>query len=174
MANPRDHIPSTDPTEDGDWFDRLSDEQKDTALEHMLERIAARNSKLLDPQNDNNLIAEIARSGAPNAANIFLRHVQKRNGPDFVHALRKCIAQRPRAPVGPLIHAAHKCGANLESWVLDVPPEQREALKGDAPDARIAANAPATDNLTPAQCHNTTSAVSNKQSRNNRRKVFRS
>src|SRR5215471_12948515 len=123
MANPRDHIPSTDPTEDGDWFDRLSDEQKDAALEHMVACIAAHDSKLLDPQNDSNLIAEIARSGAPNAATIFVRHTQKRpdqKQPDR-DALGKCIRQRPRAPIGPLIHAARKCGANLKPWSLNTP-----------------------------------------------------
>jgi DNA polymerase I-like protein with 3'-5' exonuclease and polymerase domains len=102
-------------------FDRLSDEQKDAALERMLECIAARNSKLLDPESDNNLIAEIARSGAPNAANIFLRHVQKRNGPELADALRKCFAQRPRTTVDTLIHAAYECGANLEPWALEAP-----------------------------------------------------
>src|SRR6516164_4625795 len=74
------------PKAEGDsfcWFDRLSDEQKDAALDHMLECIAARNSSLLDVQNDNNLIPEIARSGAPHAAEISRRHVQKRNGADF-------------------------------------------------------------------------------------------
>jgi hypothetical protein len=98
------------------WFDRLSGEQKDAALKHMMECIDAYDSKLLDVQNDNNLMPEIARSGAPHAAEISRRYVQKRNGADFVPALRKCFAQRPKSPIGPLIHAAHQCGANFEPW----------------------------------------------------------
>jgi len=121
------------------WFDRLSGEQKDAALNHMLECIAARNGKLLDLQDSNNLIAEIVHSGAPRAANIFVRHAQQGNGADLVPAIRKCLAQRSNGPpitVGTLIHAAHKCGANLEPWSRLVLDEQR---KGDA---RIAANTP--------------------------------
>src|SRR6516225_1334982 len=75
------------------WFDRLSGEQKDAALNHMLECIAARNGKLLDLQDSNNLIAEIVHSGAPRAANIFVRHAQQGNGADLVPAIRKCLAQ---------------------------------------------------------------------------------
>jgi AAA domain/Primase C terminal 2 (PriCT-2)/Bifunctional DNA primase/polymerase, N-terminal len=135
---------------EGDLFDRLSDEQKDAALEHMLECIAASNSELLDPQNDNNLIAEIARSGAPNAANIFLRHVQKRNGPELADALRKCLAQRSNGPpitVGTLIHAACKCGANLEPWSRPVVEASlrsllKDELESQSDDGALAADAP--------------------------------
>jgi hypothetical protein len=117
-------------------FDRLSGEQKDAALDHMLECIAASNSKLLDLQNSGNLIAEIVHSGAPHAAEIFARHAQKINGTDLVPALRKCFAQRANGPpvtVGPLIRAAHECGANLEPFwrlVLDAP----VSLKDDTPE----------------------------------------
>jgi hypothetical protein len=124
------------------WFGRLPDEHKDAALDHGLKYIAARNSKLLDPQNSDNLIPEIARSGAPHAANIFVRHTQKGNGADRQDAIRNCIARRPKAPIGRLIVAAYKYGANFEPWWrlgLDAPPEQR---KGDTSEVRIAANAP--------------------------------
>jgi len=131
-----DNIFSAPP--EGDLFDRLSDEQKDAALDCMLERIAASNSELLNPQNDNNLIPEIVHSGAPHAANIFVRHAQKGNGADLVPAIRNCLAQRASEPVtvGTLIHAARKCGANLEPWsrlVLETSLEQHSLLKGDAP-----------------------------------------
>ena len=137
-----DHDPTMDTGDSFCWFDRLSDEQKDAVLEHMLECIAARNSKLLDVRDDNNLIAEIVHSGAPHAANIFVRHAQQGNGADLVPALRKCLAQRAGGPpitVGTLIHAAHKCGANLEPWSRLALDAQR---KGDTPEVRIAANAP--------------------------------
>src|SRR5215831_5283987 len=123
------------------WFDRLSDEQKDAVLDYMLECIAARNSKLLDVQDSHNLIAEIARSGAPHAGAIFLRHAQKGSGADLADALRKCFAQRDGRPitVSKLIHAARACGANLEPWrrpVLDAMRlPSKQPLKADAPEA---------------------------------------
>jgi len=91
-----DNIFSAPP--EGDLFDRLSDEQKDAALDCMLERIAASNSELLNPQNDNNLIPEIVHSGAPHAANIFVRHAQKGNGADLVPAIRSRSARSSTQP----------------------------------------------------------------------------
>jgi hypothetical protein len=133
---PEDPTITIPPKIEGDsfyWFDRLSGGQKDAALDHMLECIAARNGKLLDVQNDSNLILEIARSGAPHAAEISRRHMRRWSGADLRNALRRCLAQRPKSPIGPLINAAHQCGANLEPWWRPIV----EAAQQEQPDAAL-------------------------------------
>src|SRR5262249_47975825 len=66
------------------WWDRLSPEQKDAALDHGLELIA-KNSDLLKFGNNDNwfrIVTTVARSGAPHLEDIFVKHARTVPGAD--------------------------------------------------------------------------------------------
>src|SRR5262249_11989839 len=113
--------------ETNQWWDHLSPEHKDAALDHGLECIA-NNSTLLqleDHGGDNDkwyrLVASIARSGAPQAEDIFVKHASTATNPDPPDKLREKFAYCEKNPrgitVGTFIHWAKQCDANFEPWL---------------------------------------------------------
>jgi hypothetical protein len=109
------------------WWDRLSPDKKDAALDHGLECIA-NNSNLLKLGNNNfqwfQLVTSIARSGAPRTEEIFVKHAGAVPGADSGEALQKKLAdcKKPRTEtaditVGTFIMWARQCGANFEPWL---------------------------------------------------------
>jgi predicted P-loop ATPase len=110
---------------DKKWFDLLSPDQKDAALDHGLECIA-KNSTLLKFGNNENwyrLAMSVARSGAPHLDAIFIKHARTVPGADSEEELRKKLAYCKKNPrgitVGTFIHWAKQCGANFEPWLRD-------------------------------------------------------
>src|SRR5262249_9724660 len=121
----------------------------DEVVDHALGTIAE-NSALLECERDggNNaeyyrLTASVARSGAPNAEDIFLKHASTAKGADTEDALRKdftrCQSSSPSTPeitVGTLLHLAQQQGANFDQWKREIPslpalpPGKRNPLKG--------------------------------------------
>jgi RecA-family ATPase len=115
---------------DKKWWDRLSLEQKDAALDHGLECIA-KNSKRLElwvhggDGYDNwfGITASVARSGAPRAENIFVKHASTATNHDPEDVLRqkfKDCQKNPRADgftIGTFIHRARECGADFGPWL---------------------------------------------------------
>src|SRR5262249_24553671 len=109
------------------WWDPLSPEQKDAALDHGLECIA-NNSNLLKLQEHggnnadyHDLVTSIARSSAPHAEDIFIRYASKVTDADPPDMLREHFARAKtlRAggiTVGTFIKWAQQYGANFEPW----------------------------------------------------------
>jgi hypothetical protein len=136
------------------WWDRLSPEHKDAALDHGLSCIA-NNSKLLQLKAHGGdgydtwfgITASVARSGALRAEDIFVKHASKATGADPADALRQKFRdckKNPRADgftIGTFIHWAKQCGANFEPWYEasknngqgDAQPEKGEASKASLP-----------------------------------------
>ena len=106
------------------WWDHLSPEQKDAALDHGLECIAT-NSSLLKLRNDNDkwfqLVTSVARSGAPHRGDIFVKYAGVVPGADSEEELRKKLADCEKNPrgitVATFIKWARECGANFEPWL---------------------------------------------------------
>ena len=110
--------------ETNQWWDRLSGEQKDAALDHGLECIA-KNSNLLklgvhggNNADYHDLVTSIARSGAPRAEGIFIHYASKVTGADSPDKLREHFkrAQTPRTggiTVGTFIDVAKECSADF-------------------------------------------------------------
>jgi AAA domain len=120
-------------TEKTYWYDRLSPEQKDEVVDHALE-VIARNTTFLELEDvpkrigDNyqwyRLTTAVARSGAPNAEDIFVEHASAANEPDPDDALRKHFTRCQKDPppncrgitVGTLLGLALEHGADFEKW----------------------------------------------------------
>jgi uncharacterized protein DUF5906 len=132
------------------WFETLSPEQKDEVVDHALGTIA-KNTQLLELESDggNNdqyykLTTSVARSGAPNAEDIFLKHASSAENADSDEALRQDFSRCRVSPspgneqitVGTLLHTAREYGANFDQWKRQVPsvpalpPQHRHPLKG--------------------------------------------
>src|SRR5262249_23835308 len=145
------------PTTDGNessgqrnyWFGLLRPEHKDEALDHGLLCIAS-NSKLLELEEYggnnteyHNLVTSIARSGAPHAEDIFIKHASTATNADSSEQLQEHFERAKKPPssgqgitVGTFIRVALEHGAGFEKWkrlVPDLPilpPHLRPPLKG--------------------------------------------
>jgi len=131
------------------WFGLLRPEHKDEALDHGLSCIAS-NSKLLELEEDggsnteyHNLVTSIARSGAPRAEDIFIKHASTATKADSAEQLQEHFERAKNPPssgraitVGTFIRVALEHGADFEKWkrlVPDLPilpPHLRPQLKG--------------------------------------------
>lgn len=117
------------------WFETLPPELKDEAVDYALGLIA-KNTRLLELEADggNNaeyykLTTSVARSGAPNAENIFVKHSSSAKNADPDDALRQyfscCSASQPSGnreiTVGTLLLLAQQNGANFDQWKCQAP-----------------------------------------------------
>jgi hypothetical protein len=137
-AKPADAFAFLDPENDNladgirttPWFEALSPELKDEVVDHALGSIA-RNTSLLELEaNDGsnaeyyNLTTSVARSGAPKAEDIFVKHASGAKNADPDEALRqhfsRCRASQPSGnreiTVGTLLLMAQQNGANFDQW----------------------------------------------------------
>jgi hypothetical protein len=111
---------------DKKWWDRLSLEQKDAALDHGLECIA-KNSDLLKFGNNEKwyrVVTTVARSGAPHLEDIFVKHAGAVPGADSEEKLRNKLAYYKNNPrvngsitVGTFIKWAREYGADFTPWL---------------------------------------------------------
>jgi hypothetical protein len=116
--------------ETAQWFDALSLEQRDEVVDHAL-GIIAKNTQLLElgANGGNNseyfkLTTSVARSGAPNAEDIFVKHASGAKNADPEEELRRhfarCGASSPSGDqpisVGTLLLLAQQNGANFDEW----------------------------------------------------------
>jgi hypothetical protein len=120
------------------WFDKLTPEQKDAAVQYILSGIAA-NTKVLElGENGGNndeyfkLITALALCGAPHAEDYFVEHAAKVKNADTETALREkfrtCArnanANKAQADslekisVGTLLHYARQAGVDLSARTL--------------------------------------------------------
>jgi hypothetical protein len=150
-AKPQKSGPSkSDRSESTHWFESLSPQLKDEVVDYALE-VIAKNTRFLELEVDggNNdqyykLTTSVARSGAPNAENIFVKHASAAQSADSEEALRKdfarCGGSEPsgdqKITVGTLLHLGQQHGANFDRWkrqapsVPGLPPEKRKPLQG--------------------------------------------
>jgi hypothetical protein len=118
------------------WFEILPPEAKDEVVDYALGLIA-KNTQLLELEANggNNaeyykLTTSAARSGAPNAEDIFVKHASSAKDADPDEALRqyfsRCRDSQPSGnreiTVGTLLHLAHQNGANFDQWKCPAPP----------------------------------------------------
>jgi hypothetical protein len=136
------------------WFETLLPEQKDEVVDHALGMIA-KNTQLLELESDggNNaeyykLTVSVARSGAPNAEEIFVKHASSAKSADSNEKLRqhfsRCSESQPSGnreiTVGTLLHTARECGANFDQWkqIADGgDPDVAMFIPGNEEDCRI-------------------------------------
>jgi hypothetical protein len=121
--NPIHHL--NDGIEDH-WFDLLTPEQKDEVVDYALKVIASKTPLLeLEEAGGNNdqwyrLTAAVARSGAPNAEDIFIKYASIAKNADPEGALREYFAQCQKNPrgitVATLLWLAPEHGADFEPW----------------------------------------------------------
>lgn len=132
------------------WFDLLKPEHKDEVIDYALGVIASK-TPFLEVKGDGGdndqwyrLTTAVARSGAPNAEDIFVKYASAAKNADPEDALRKHFARCQKSPlpkdekvtVGTLLWLAPEHGADFEKWkrlVPDtpiLPPEKRPPLKG--------------------------------------------
>lgn len=139
------------------WFDKLTPEQKDAAVRHMLSVIAAK-TKLLElsdngGNNDDHfkLITALAVSDAPHAEDYFVEFASKVENADSEKTLRaefrRCQkAADGRITVGTLLKYAYDAGADLSqlrSWSPPIAPTGSETLVWRAADLNVSfANIP--------------------------------
>jgi len=112
------------------WFATLSPELKDEVVDCALDAIAT-NTPLLELEADGGDNAEyykltmsVARSDAPNAEDIFVKHASRAKNADTEEALRqhfsRCRASQPTThreiTVGTLLHLAQQVGTNFDQW----------------------------------------------------------
>jgi hypothetical protein len=108
------------------WFENLTSQQKDEAVEHALATMA-KNTRLLELEANggNNaewykLTAAVARSGAPHAEDIFVKHASAAKNADPEDALRshfvRCRDKPGPITVGTLLHVARQSGADFDRW----------------------------------------------------------
>jgi primase-polymerase (primpol)-like protein len=149
-----DGAPSTH-LEPNHWFDLLTSEQKDEVIDHALEVIASKTSFLeLEEDGGNNdqwyrLTTAVARSGAPHAESIFVKHALKAKNHDPEDALREHFARCQNTPppegqgitVGTLLRLASEHGADFEQWRNCAAVRERRARQ-------IAENIKIGDNVT--------------------------
>jgi AAA domain len=108
------------------WFDLLTPEQKDGVVDYALQVIASKTPLLeLEEDGGNNdqwyrLTAAVARSGAPNAEEIFIKYASAAKDADPEDALREYFAfcqKNPRGiTVGTLLWLAQEHGAEFDKW----------------------------------------------------------
>jgi hypothetical protein len=132
------------------WIQSVSPEQRDQIIDHALAMIA-QNSCLLELEANGgnnadyfNLTTSIARSGAANAEDIFVRYASRAKNADSDEALRQHFARcganqslgNPEITVGTLLLLALQNGANFDKWkrqshfVRRLPPGKRKPLHG--------------------------------------------
>jgi AAA domain len=117
------------------WFETLTPELKDNVIDYAL-GVIAKNSQLLELEANggNNaeyykLTTSVARSGAPNAEDIFVKHASSVKNADPSDALRRhfsrCRASQPSGnreiTVGTLLLLAQQNGANFDQWKCQAP-----------------------------------------------------
>ncbi|MGO9682446.1 MAG: AAA family ATPase, partial [Beijerinckiaceae bacterium] len=117
------------------WFATLSPELKDEVVDCAL-GVIAKNTRLLELEADggNNaeyykLTTSMARSGAPNAEDIFVKHASSAKHADPDETLRqhffRCRDSQPSGnleiTVGTLLLLAYQNGANFDQWKRQVP-----------------------------------------------------
>ena len=108
------------------WYNRLTPEQKDEVVDYALGVIASNTTFLETEENggENNqyyrVTTAVARSGAPHAEDIFVKHASAANDPDPEDALREHFARCQKNPrgitVGTLLGLALDHGADFEQW----------------------------------------------------------
>jgi Protein of unknown function (DUF3987) len=112
------------------WYDLLRGEQKDEVVDHALEVIASKTPLLeLEENGGNNdqwyrLTTAVARSGAPNAPQIFLKYASAAKNADPKDALQEYFARCQKGTplkgrgitVGTLLGLASEHGADFEPW----------------------------------------------------------
>jgi hypothetical protein len=115
--------------ETGHWYEELSQSEKDALVDYALGMIA-KNTHLLELESNggNNfeyykLSTAVARSGAPHAEEIFVKHASGAKDADSEDALRqhfsRCAQRRQGAPeitIGTLLLQAEQNGADFSSW----------------------------------------------------------
>jgi hypothetical protein len=119
-----------DRVETAHWLDTLSLEQRDEVVDYALS-IIAKNTRLfeLEANGGNNadyfkLTTSVARSGAPHAEDIFVKHAASAKGADPEDELRRhfarCGASSPSGDqpitVGTVLLLAQQNGANFDAW----------------------------------------------------------
>ena len=117
------------------WFETLSPELKDQVVDYAL-GVIAKATRLLELQANggNNaeyfkLTTSVARSGAPNAEGIFVKHASTATNADPDEELRqhfaRCCTSQPSSgreiTVGTLLLLAQQNGANFDQWKSLVP-----------------------------------------------------
>ena len=132
LAGSQDHL--SDGLKDT-WFETLSPTVKDELVDYAL-GIIARNTSLLELEADggNNaeyykLTTSVARSGASNAEDIFVKHASSAKNADPDEELRqhfsRCRANQPSGnreiTVGTLLLLAQQNGANFDQWKSQAP-----------------------------------------------------
>ena len=119
-----------DRVETAHWFDTLSPEQRDDVVDHALS-IIAKSTPLLELgiNGGNNseyfkLTTSVARSGAPNAEDIFVKHASRAEDADSEEELRRHFARCGASStsgdqpitVGTLLLLAQQNGATFHTW----------------------------------------------------------
>jgi hypothetical protein len=117
------------------WFETLSPNIKNEVVDYAL-GIIAKNTQLLELEADggNNaeyykLTTSVARSGAPNAEDIFVKRASSAKNADPDEALRqyfsRCRDSQPsdnrEITIGTLLLSAYQNGANFDQWKRQVP-----------------------------------------------------
>ena len=124
------------------WFETLSQELKDEVVDYALGFIG-KNTRLLELEANggNNaeyykLTTSVARSGAPHAEDIFVKHASNAKNPDPDEALRqyfsRCRASQPpgkrEITVGTLLLLAQQNRANFDQWKFQATPDQKNIV----------------------------------------------
>ena len=117
------------------WFEMLSPEIKDAVVDYAL-GVVAKNTQLLElgANGGNNveyykLTTSVARSGAPNAENIFVKHASSAKNANSNETLRghfsRCRASQSSGDqeitVGTLLFLGQQSGANFDQWKYKAP-----------------------------------------------------
>ena len=117
------------------WFETLSPNIKNEVVDYAL-GVIAKNTQFLELEADggNNaeyykLTTSVARSGAPNAEDIFVKHASSAKNADPDEALRqhfsRCRDNQPsdnrEITIGTLLLLAYQNGANFDQWKRQVP-----------------------------------------------------
>jgi RecA-family ATPase len=114
------------------WFNNLSPEQKNAALDHALHTLAA-NTKFLElGENGGNndtyfgIMTSAARSGASNAEDLWVKHAAKAKDADPEEKLRedfeRCRASEYKGiTIGTLLFLAQQAGADFNKWKEQTP-----------------------------------------------------
>jgi AAA domain len=134
-AKPQQQLDRSDSGGVSGWFEALPSRLKDEVVDHALGAIA-KNTRLLELEADggNNadyykLTVSVARSGAPQAEDIFVKHASSAKNADTNEALRqhfsRCRESQPfgnqQITVGTLLHFAQQHGANFDQWKCPTP-----------------------------------------------------
>jgi hypothetical protein len=117
------------------WFETLSPELKNEVVDYAL-GVVSKNTQLLELETNggNNaeyykLTTSVARSGAPNAENIFVKYASGAKDADPDEALRQYFARcratqssvNSAVTVGTLLHTAGEHGGNFDQWKRQAP-----------------------------------------------------